>query len=116
MPPLTDPKRRRHYCEALKQWNWSGYVTWTQQAEEWVRENLPGVTPRGVSRLMWDYVRVGGEIDEVPERRPEWSEHEFHHDLRLQIAERAVYIETRLLMNERDIADSTINVVNIHDA
>ena len=55
------------------------------------------------------------EIDEVPERRPEWSEHEFHHDLRLQIGERLVYVETRLLM-QRDIADSTISVVNIHDA
>ena len=114
MPPLTDPERLRHYREALSSWNFSGYVTWTQRAEEWVRENLPGVTPREVGRLMSEYVRTGGEIDEVPECRAEWSEHEFHHDLRLQIAGRAVYIETRLLM-KRDIEDSTIHVVNIHD-
>lgn len=116
MPPLTDPERLRHYREALKQWRCSGYVTWTRNAEEWVRKNLPGFTVRAVAQLMWEHVRAGGELDEVPEHRPEWSEHEFHHDLRLQISERVVYIETRLLMNERDIADSTINVVNIHDA
>lgn len=115
MPPLADPERLRHYREALSSWHCSGCVTWTQRAEEWVRENLPGVTPREVSRLMWEYVRTGGKIDQVVERRPEWSEHEFHHDLRMQIGERLVYVETRLLM-ERDIADSTINVVNIHDA
>ena len=116
MPPLTDPERVRHYREALGQWDCSGYVTWTRLAEEWVRGHLPGFTPREVSRLMWEYVRAGGEIDEQPECRPEWSEHAFHHDLRLQVANRVVYIETRLLMDERDIRDSTINVVNIHDA
>ena len=115
MPPLVDPERLRHYREALSSWSCSGYVTWTSLAQEWVFKNLGNITAREVSRLMWEHVRAGGEIDEVPERRPEWSEHESHHDLRLQIGERLVYVETRLLM-QRDIADSTISVVNIHDA
>lgn len=114
MPPLADPERLRHYREALSSWHCSGYVKWTPLAEDWVHKNLVNFSSREVSRLMWKYVQAGGEIDEVPERRPDWSEHEFHHDLRLQIAGRAVYIETRLLM-KRDIEDSTIHVVNIHD-
>ncbi|HUU94427.1 MAG TPA: hypothetical protein VM487_01710 [Phycisphaerae bacterium] len=116
MPPLTDPERLRHYREALKRWSCSGYVTWEPFARQWVRKNLAGFTPPEVSRLMWEHVQAGGEIDEVRERRPEWSEHKFHHDLRLKIAGRLVYVETRLLMDERDIEHSTINVVNIHDA
>lgn len=115
MPLLTDPERLRHYREALRTWQCSGCVIWTQRAEEWVRENLPGVTPSEVSRLMWEHVRTGEKIDEVVECRPEWSEHEFHHDLRMRIGERLVYIETRLLM-ERDIEETIIQVVSIHDA
>jgi hypothetical protein len=116
MPPLTDPERLRHYREALKGWSCSGCVTWECLARQWVRANLPGLTPQEVSRLMWEHVQAGGEIDEVPERRPDWIQHKFHHDLRLRIAGRLVYVETRLLMDDRDVADSTINVVNIHDA
>jgi hypothetical protein len=115
MPPLTDPEPLRHYREALSQWECSGYVTWQKLAADWVYGNMDRLTPRRVSQLMWEYVDGGGVIDEVPERRQEWSEHRFHYDLRLQIGDRRIYIETRLLM-ERDIADSTVNVVNIHDA
>ena len=113
MAPLTDPERLRHYRWVLAQWQCTGYVTWTRLAEEWVRKNLDGFTPKGIAQLMSDHVASGGEIDEVPETRPEWSEHEFHHDLRFRIGDRLIYIETRLLM-ERDVEDSTINVVNVH--
>lgn len=94
MPPLTDPERVRHYTAALSGWSCSGYVNWTARAQEWVRENLPGVTPREVARLMWEHVQGGGRIDEARETRPEWCEHEFHHDLRLRIGDRDVYVET----------------------
>ena len=115
MPPLTDPERLRHYRQALKDWSCSGCVTWEQLAREWVRDNLPGFAPHAVSELMWKHVQASGKINEVPERRPEWSEHKFHYDLLLRINGRPVYVETRLLMDDRDIADSSINVVNIHD-
>jgi hypothetical protein len=50
-------------------------------------------------------VAGGGEIDEVAETRPEWSGlYEFHHDVRLTIQDKPVYIETRL--NYRVPADS----------
>jgi hypothetical protein len=116
MARLTDPERLRHYREALGRWSCSGYVTWERLARDWVRENLPSLTPPLVSKLMWEHVESGEHPDEVPERRPEWCEHKFHYDLRLKIGARLVYVETRLLMNEQDIEDTTINVVSIHDA
>ncbi|HOW18591.1 MAG TPA: hypothetical protein PLC79_06105 [Phycisphaerae bacterium] len=115
MALLTDPERLRHYRQALRSWECTGYVVWSSQAAEWVRANLEGLTTKGVARLMWEYVEAGGEIDEVRETRPEWSEHEYHYDLRFEIDDRRVYIETRLLM-EADPEDSTIHVVNAHDA
>ncbi|MGD8450285.1 MAG: hypothetical protein PVJ57_00575 [Phycisphaerae bacterium] len=115
MAPLTDPERLRHYQAALSQWDCTGYVTWTRLAEEWVRTNLDGYTPREIAKLMWRHVQGGGEVDEVKECREQWSEHEFHHDFRLIINKRSLYIETRLMM-KRDIDDTTIDVVNIHEA
>jgi hypothetical protein len=35
---------------------------------------------------MYEHVLHGGEIDEIPEKRPEWAdEYEFHYDLRFNI-------------------------------
>jgi hypothetical protein len=46
---------------------------------------------------MWEYVNSGGEIDEVPETRPNWvDDFEFHYDLRFKIQGKKVYVETRL--------------------
>jgi hypothetical protein len=66
---------------------------------------------------MYEYVTAGGEIDEQAETRENWSEqHEFHHDLRLSINNKPVYIETRLNYRIPVVLDeSWINVVNIHE-
>jgi len=63
---------------------------------------------------MFDHVANGGEIDQVPERRPEWNQYDYHYDLRISIASRLCYIETLLL--DDDPKDPTIYVVSIHDA
>lgn len=115
MATLTDPERLRHYPTAWRNWQYTGYVNWVAgPASQWIQRNLPGFTLREVTRLISEYVVTGGKIDEVRETRPEWMEHEYHYDLRLQIHGRPVYVETRLLM-ESDPEDSTILVVNIHE-
>ena len=114
MPPLTDPERLEHYRKALTNWRYSGYVAYSQLADEWIRSEL-GQTQRAFSQRIWEHVIGGGEIDEVRETRPEYLVHQFHHDLWFEVGGRMVYVETRLLM-ERDIEDTTIYVVNIHDA
>ncbi len=113
MPPLTDPERLRHYKHALSLWYVSGYVLWKPIAREWINENLPGLTAREVGRLMHEHVEAYG-LEEAPEKRPEYSGDRYHYDLRLPIGRREVYIETLLVMG-RNVDDTVIQVVSIHD-
>jgi hypothetical protein len=92
-------------------------VVWTELAQHWVRRELDGLTPSAVANLMYDHVIGGGQIDQVPEHRPEWSQYEYHYDLRFVILGRRVYIETRLLFDDPTDRDDPVVVVgNIHDA
>lgn len=119
MPPLTDPDRLAAYRNALGNWNITDYIQFelTVQAHRWIRRELGSVTLKDIGRLMFEYEKAGGEIDEVAETRPEWwNDYEFHHDLRLTIQGKAVYVETRLNYRLPVIADeSWILVVNIHE-
>ncbi|HVA50410.1 MAG TPA: hypothetical protein VNH11_28935 [Pirellulales bacterium] len=106
------------YRDALGNWSVTGYIQFelTEQAHRWLRRELAEITLKDVGRLMFEHVTAGGEIDEIPETRPEWSgEYAFHHDLRVMIGGRPVYIETRLHYRLPVVADeSWILVVNVH--
>jgi hypothetical protein len=98
VPPLTDPDRLAAYRDALRNWNVTDYIQFelTEEAHRWIRREL-GITLKEIGWLMYEHVAGGGEIDEAPETRPEWTDqYEFHHDLRLTINDKQVYIETRL--------------------
>jgi hypothetical protein len=116
--PLTNPTRLAAYRDALGNWNVSGYIQFelTEEAHRWIRRELGNITLKEIGRLMSEYVRAGGEIDEVPETRQGWSDqYEFHHDLRLTIHKKSVYIEKRLNYRLPVVADeSWILVLNIH--
>jgi hypothetical protein len=115
---LTDPDRLAAYKDALGNWRFDGYIQFdlTETAFEWVKRELEGITLKQIGRLMHEYVEAGGEIDEVRETRPVWSDqYEFHHDLRLSVQGKLVYIETRLHYRLPIVPDeSWILVVNIH--
>ncbi len=114
MPPLGDPETRRRYCEALSRWKCEGYVVWKPGVEERLSSCLPEYTKRAVSEAMAEYVRRGGEIDQQPEIREQWSEqYDYHYDLRIRIGGKLIYIET-VFPDWED--DPSILVVNIHDA
>lgn len=119
MPALIDPTRLEAYKDALGNWNVSDYIQFelTEQAYRWIRRKLDSVTLKEIGRLMNEHVRVGGEVDEVIETRPEWSSlYEFHHDIRMTIANEPVYIETRLNYRLPLVRDeSWILVVNVHE-
>jgi hypothetical protein len=115
-----DPEaRRRCFQNALRNWNFSGYVRFKERVQEWLRTELPEYTLREICCELHRYVESGGEIDEQEERRPEWDDHEFHFDLRVQIAGRGIYFETLLFCEDPedpdDPDDPFIEVVNIHD-
>jgi hypothetical protein len=119
VPPLTDPARLVAYRDALGNWNVRDYIQfeWTEEAYRWIRRVLSNITLKEIGRLMYEYVAAGGEIDEVPETRQKWSDqYEFHHDLRLTIHKKSVYIETRLNYRLPVVPDeSWILVVNMHE-
>jgi len=117
VPPLTDPDRLAAYKDALGNWAVTDYIQFdlTEEAHRWIRREL-GIALKEIGRLMHEHIAAGGEIDEVRETRPEWSDqYEFHHDLRFPMGDKAVYIETRLNWRHPLLPDeSWILVVNIH--
>ncbi len=118
MAPLTDPARLEAYSDALGNWRFEGYIRFelTEAAYRWIKRELDSISLKEVGRLMYAHVAAGGQIDEVPEKRPGWSEaYEFHHDLRFTIQDRPVYIETRLDYRLPVVPDeSSILVINVH--
>ena len=118
MAPLTDPTRLEAYTDALANWRFEGYVRFelTETAYKWIKRELDNISLKEIGRLMYEFVDTGGEIDEVLETRPGWSEeYEFHYDLRFTIQDKPVYIESRLKYRIPLVPDdSTILVVNIH--
>jgi hypothetical protein len=118
MARLTDPERLLAYKNALSNWAFEGYVEpeLTEQAYVWIRHELGEFEIKDLYRLMHEYVSAGGEIDEVRETRPEWSEvYEYHYDLRFSIHGRPIYVETRLKFRPPFVPDEpTILVVNVH--
>ena len=118
MARLSDPDRLFAYTDALANWASHGYVEFnlSEDSYRWVRREFDAITLREIARLMHEFVGIGGDIDVVVERRPEWSDKfEFHHDLRFEIHDKNVYIETRLHYRLPVKPDASwILVVNIH--
>ena len=81
MAPLTDPNRLLAYRDAISNWSFTGYVRFelNETAYQWLREELDNVSLKELSFLMHEYVSTGGEVDEVRETRPGWSEHWLFH-------------------------------------
>ncbi|HLW63882.1 MAG TPA: hypothetical protein VKS79_01100 [Gemmataceae bacterium] len=119
MPPLTDADRLLAYRDALANWSVTDYIQFdlTEEAFRWVQRELTNLTLKEIGRLMHGHVAAGGEIDEQAERRPEWlGLYEFHHDLRITIQGKEVYIERRLHYRLPVLPDeSWVLVVNIHE-
>jgi hypothetical protein len=113
MPPLTDPAILAQFNAVLANWNYTDYVTAKPLVVDWITNNLGGLTLKDVAKVMHDFCRAGGIIDQVPERRPEYSLWPYHYDFRLQLAGKAVYIET--ILQDDDPNDPTIRIVSMHD-
>jgi hypothetical protein len=114
MPPLTDPIILAQFQAVLANWRYTDYVRAKPTALDWIANNLHGVSLKDVARAMNDFCLSGGVIDQVPERRPEWTDRPYHYDFRIELSGRKIYIETILL--DDDPTDPTIRIVSIHDA
>lgn len=113
-----DPEARlRCYRNALRNWNFTGYVEFKERVQGWLRDELKVYVLREIRCAMFEHVEHGGEIDEQVERRPEYAHYEFHYDLRVKFGGRRIYFETVLLCDDADDPDDPIIlVVNVHDA
>jgi hypothetical protein len=114
MARLVDPEILRKFRHALSHGRFNGYVTWKPRVRQWIEQNMEGWTTRAIAEELFCFFESGGEIDQIRETRPEWSEHRYHYDLRIGIEGRLLYVETILM--ESDPRDPTIHVVSIHDA
>lgn len=116
--PLPDNREARFRCfrNALRNWNFEGYIVLKPRVEEWLRTELPEYPWREIRRQLYEHVEKGGAIDEQVERRPEYVHYGFHYDLRLGMGNRNVYFETVLLCeNADDPDDPQIIIVSVHD-
>lgn len=115
LAPLSDPTILAAYRNALADWRFSDFIRWTEKALTDLRRELEGWSIKEVARVMHEHVENGGEIDAVVETRPEWSEHRYHYDLRINVDGKPIYIETRLFFtNADDPDDPWIHVVSLH--
>jgi len=117
MAQLTDPIILQCYLKAFANWRFTNYIRFTRLADEWLRSEIGNYTQKAFAEMLFDFLNTGGEIDQVVERRPEWSMHEYHYDLRPVLDGRRLYVETRLIYSNPDDPDNPrILIANIHDA
>ena len=111
-----DEAALKRYREVLLEFGHvTDYIQWKKLPEDWLGTSIPNVTKKFVHQLMVERAKSIGEIDQVPETRPEYLRWPFHYDLRISVFGRRVYVETRF-EQEQDVEDCTIWVVNFHDA
>jgi hypothetical protein len=94
---LPDNQAERLQCfrNALRNWNYEGYVRFRPLAQDWLRSNLAEYAEREIGWELFEFVQRGGMIDEQEERRAEYVSFGFHYDLRMTIGGRGVYFEPR---------------------
>jgi hypothetical protein len=117
--PDDQEGRLRCYRNALRNWNFRGYVDFRPRPQEDLRHLLPGLSLREIVYELHKYVESGGKIDEKLETRPlecaDDAAQEFRYDLRVVINERRIYFETVLLCDDPDDPDDPrIQVVSVH--
>lgn len=113
--PENQSDRLRCYRNALGNWKYDDFIRFKKRALLWLRNEL-ACDLREIRHCLYEHVKGGGTIDEQPERRPEWDDHEFHYDLRVLINGRMIYFETLLYVEDpNDPDDPYVEVVNVHD-
>lgn len=93
--PECHPATRQRYIRALSEWSSLFRIRWEGQAAENV--DLLGLSFQEATRVVYEYLLSGGELDEVDETRPQWKAHRHHYDVRLQMGGRYIYVETRFI-------------------
>ena len=96
MPPLTDAEIRQQILATLEleAQGVSGYVIWRAQARDELFEE-EGATQMLANEELYEFVRSGGRINELPEKRPEFDSGMLY-EFRFRIFGKEAYVESRL--------------------
>lgn len=71
------------FVAVLSNWIVTGYVTVKEVMLDWIADNLSGYDVRIIAKLMHDHLQAGRWPAQVHERRPEYSDHDYHYDFRV---------------------------------
>jgi hypothetical protein len=103
-----------------------GQIQWDDRADERARSNpdLLGLTPEGIRRMLHEFVRGGGRVDERREARTDWLQanadrptyyRDFWYRAVLPIPDlfqNGLFVEIRLF--DDDPQDPWVEIVNAH--
>ena len=115
MAPPTDPSklalvRKAITCGLRNCCEWHG-----KAALRFRSSDASGLTPEMVCEELIGYVRNGGDIVQVVEKREEYRHHEFYYKVILPVAglTRGLFVEL-VLSDERDPEFPAVTIVNAH--
>lgn len=94
-----------------------GYCEWQESSARRLRQQSTcrGMTPEGIKRFLCDHVVAGGEIVQVAEQRPEFSNYRFYYKAIISVAgfPRGLFVEFVLV--DDDPSDPAVHIVNAHE-
>ncbi|MEX1028271.1 MAG: hypothetical protein WD049_09750 [Candidatus Paceibacterota bacterium] len=111
----NDDERRRYDEAFANGCRFAGYVELKRRVQDDVRRYL-GLTRQEFLDRLLDYLRNGGRLSKVTEKRDsDFDEFyfEFHHDMRPELGNRTIYVETRF-KDADALDDRTIYIVSVH--
>jgi hypothetical protein len=96
----------------------TGDCEWDERAARRVRQDpeLQGLTPEGIKELLQDYVaNQGGQIQQVPETRPEYSYRRFYYKVIVPVDGFRHGLFTEIVLSDEDPNDPAVRIVNAHE-
>jgi hypothetical protein len=111
-PAELDLVRRTVTCRV------TGCCEWDDRAARRVRADadLQGFTPEGIKDLLYDFVaHQGGEIHQVEETRPEYSDRPFYYKAIVPVAEFRHGLFVEIVLDDDDPDLPAVRLVNAHE-
>ena len=95
----------------------TGDCEWDDRAARRVRRDrdLRGLTPEGIKALLQDHVRQGGQVDQLPENRPEYADRRFWYRVIVPVDEFTHGLFVEIVLDDDDPEDPAVRIVNAHE-
>ncbi len=97
----------------------TGCCEWDERAARRLRGQppVPGMTPEGVKGLLHHFVGVeGGEVRQIPEKRPEYQDRPFYYKVIIPLEGLARGLFVEVVLDDEDPDLPVVRIVNAHEA